>query len=248
MKPGPLSERTWGRIWAEAFINAGTKGGIEHSPRNAVLNFLGDFVEPLFDPEKTKKKKHCAKDVYDELEAQLKKDKQHDTHEVEKLRNGIDLQVPGSFQKKIIDMMHGNQWILIDGPNRFILEQNIPRTRVGAKPATDPLTLSEWARVYADAVIDDNMPPPGPLYDLLKKDAAGAVQMFVSRNHPNSFPHNVSAPILKLPIFTELSTHKDLPPDLNPVTNPGVLQQLLTDLAADIETDYEVALRICLCC
>jgi hypothetical protein len=194
--------------------------------------------------------KHCSHDVYEALEDRLKKDiaSGGTEHFVRDLREGKNLAHPEI--QKIIGKLHGNEWLLIDKtmpnvPKRFM--QVIPKDRGGAvKPANAPLTLTEWAMVYAAAVLsDENQPGSIPnFYPLLKKDAAGAVQAFVSAL-PKTFEHAPDAPILKLPNSIEVFTGS-VPPTGLP--SQADFDALLDELDNDIDTDYECMLRICLTC
>ncbi|NOT55028.1 MAG: hypothetical protein HOP18_10515 [Deltaproteobacteria bacterium] len=249
-KTGPLSERTWGRIWARAFTNPPFQKDFEKSPREAVKKFLGDFVEPLFDPKKNKKMKHCSFEIYDALDKRLTKDiaSGGTEHFVRDLRAGQNL--AHSEITTIINKLHGNEWLLVDKtkphqPHRF--EKVIPKDRGGTpKPPTAPLTLTEWAMVYAEAVLSDRGMPGAIVgfYSLLKKDAAGAVQDFVNAA-PATFPHNATAPILELPTSADIFSHPNRPGD---ITSQADLDSLLKELEDDIDTDYECMLRICLSC
>lgn len=252
MKKGPLSERTWGRIWARAIMNPAFRDTVEKSPREAVIEFLGDEVVPLFDPWKTIMVMHCSRPVYDALRVQLAADKASGggIHKVQDLRDGVNL-AADAFIINTINMLQGNEWILtkkkvgppaLGDPAPYSVRNFVPPLGAPNNPG-GILTVTEWARVYAEAILDEDV--GGPFFPLLKKDAAGAVRAFID-NHPGFFLHNVGAPILQLPTFNQIFTDGTLFAELQ--GNPNLLLQALADLDAGIESDYEVTLRICLCC
>jgi hypothetical protein len=258
MKKGPLSESTWGRIWARAIMNPAFRDTLEKSPRDAVVEFLGDEVVPLFDPWKTTMVMHCSRAVYNALRAQLAADKASGTTRVRDLRDGLNLNTD-VFALNIINMLEGNEWKLTDrsvGGRTYKIKNFVPPHPPAPLPQKDPkgiLRVTEWARIYAEAVLDEDR--GGPFFPLLKRDAAEAVQEFIRRAYPNPFLHNIGAPILQLPtfnqIFTDIALFAELKrPPSNPTgpTDPNLLLQALADLDAGIESDYEVTLRICLSC
>jgi len=227
MKPGPVDEKEWGRVWAAAFLNTKSRELLEESPRDAVSAFFKEKYQIMFNPDAG-----CAKIAYDALEAL--------SHiRLTELRDGNNL---GHVDiVTALTKLEGNQWILKkNGAVIYAFTQNIN----GVSNPAQALRRIQWGRVYAEAILDE------PKFkELLKRDPALAVEEFDVRPHPNKLPHNANAPIFEIPDDAQL--HADIISQgvTDPIlTNLVSLRALLTDIRDNTPSIYEASVRVCLCC
>jgi len=227
MKPGPVTDKEWGRIWANAFLDLQSRKLLEDSPRDAASAFFKEKHLIVFNPDAG-----CAKMAYDALEALA--------HiRLTELRDGNNLS-HGDIVTAL-GVLEGNQWILKkSGVVIYTFTQNIN----GALNPAQALRRIHWGRVYAEAILDE------PKFkELLKRDPALAVEEFDARPHPNKLPHNANAPIFEIPDDTEL--HADIvskgvtDPNL---TNLSNLRGILEQIRGGLPSMYEASVRVCLSC
>lgn len=236
---GPVPANIWGRMWAKAIagqptngtypapINNSFKALLERDTREAVKDFVGDYVEPLFD-EEHRLACQSLKDFYHALE-ELK------THDLRKLTDFRDgkFNTGDSEIAHLLTMTRPNRWTLtelVTGETCELTNDIVP----GAGKSY--LNREQWARVYAGGVLDN------AYLDQLKRQPKLAVD-----NFPGSLPlpHQADDPILQLPTLQNLFDSPTLPLDLK---NQTKLTAVLTAIANGISMEYDATLSVSLTC
>jgi hypothetical protein len=244
---GPISKQAWGRIWARAFHNSIFRGDLEKSPLDGATKFFGTVITPLFATEGTKAH-HCVKKIYDDLEDLRDHPDPGKKAKPGKLASGIYGPSDPDL-KPIIDSIHGNEWILmkkdLNNPGQFLWIHR-DQHQLNATPAAgNALTQLEWARVYAEAVVDETIFQP-----LLKQDPAAAIHE-MARRYANFQPHNLGTPLLMLRssshLFASIQANTTIPNTEEVKTQAG-LDAVLQRLDLGIDDEYEMCLNVCLSC
>jgi len=190
---GPVPASIWGRIWAKAIADLRTNGNygspinnsfkalLERNIREAVKDFVGDYVEPLFD-ENHRLACLCLRDFYDEIQKLERRNRAKLTRFRDNQVNAPDTDIDG-----ILDKTRSNTWTLTElGTGASCTDNNDIIAPVGTV-----LKKKEWARVYAEAILDYQ-----GYGTKLKKDPTNAIDTFPGAGGLN---RAVGDPILQLP-------------------------------------------------
>jgi hypothetical protein len=181
-----------GQAWAQAFLDDKLRALFEVSPRGAVVASRLEEYRPLFDF-----KNGPAGPVYEALECLPHK-------RLEALADG-DFKLTDTDITNIVSIMRkGNTWVLREKATRTDLCQvSVKMLEEGSNPAS-ALTLKDWIRVYALAVLEEN-----GFGKELGYDPTRAIESF-----PEVDFHNLLAPIFEFPTRDDLLRSSGLPAEL----------------------------------
>lgn len=223
---GPLTAQQAGRMWAKAFMDEGYKGRLEQSPLAAAKELYGPTIKPLFDWRTS-----YLPIFFATLSRTTNPFSATDLQNI--LANNFG---PLGQEKRraLRNSLVGNKFTFHKQDMTKIYD--LERQDMGGPPGPDfPLMQHDWIRIYTKAFTDQS----GFLVRLTE-DPAKAVDEFKTAHTLN---HNPGAPIVELPIITELQA-------IIPAgeLNTDALRAVLTRIANGADPQYETNLEVNLCC